>query len=89
MIPKHKLAILIAGLKPKKGAEDGPEDGESEGEEDGGYEERLDTVVNKLADAIVSGKRDSVVQALHDFHDCITEEDEAQDEEAEGESGKY
>lgn len=81
-IPKHKLALLISGLKPKKGSEEEPPEGEEDGED--GYDQKLDTVVNQLADAVVSGKRDAVVEALHAFHDCITGEDKTEDEGEEG-----
>jgi hypothetical protein len=78
-IPKNKLAILIAGLKPKKGGDEEPPADEGGDGED--YEQKLDSDINAVADAIVGGKRDAIVQALRDLVDCITEADEQQDAE--------
>jgi hypothetical protein len=88
MIPKHKLSGLLLALKPKGSPDEGEHDGEEE-EHDGHdeYEQELDTCVNEVADAIVSGKREAIVTALHKLHDCMVEEDEEKDHEEEDEEG--
>lgn len=78
-IPKHKLAILIAGLKPK-GAEPDASDEGGDTEDVGETESHdLDTVVKDLAHEIVGGDEAKIAECLHSLVDCITEEDEAED----------
>lgn len=79
MIPKHKLAVLIAGLKPK--GHDTEEEPEHEEEGDDDYEQKLDECIDNLTDAIVQGRREAISAALHELHDCMVDEDKEQDDE--------
>ena len=81
-VPKDKLAILIAGLKPK-GAHGDEEEGSSS------YDDELDRCIDDLADAIVGGDKDGIKHGLHALHDCMVEEDEEQDSDEEPKSKPY
>jgi hypothetical protein len=79
MIPKHKLAILIAGLKPK-----GDEEKKDKGE-GSDLKERVDEIAAGILDAVKEDDRDALCECLLDLCHLIREEDEEQDGDEHGE----
>lgn len=81
MIPKSKLAILIAGLgKPRDREEDDEEDVKEAPEEGGDLKERCDSIAEGILDAVKEDSKDALCEALLDLVHLIQEEDAKQDE---------
>lgn len=79
MLPKDKVGGILAVFAKKKGP------GEPAGEES--YEEELNrcieeivTCVEELVKAPGASEKAALADALHQFHDCMVEEDKAADE---------
>lgn len=80
MIPKHKMAILIAGLKPKSDESDKEHEYDSEGSD---LKRKVDDVAEHMLSAMRDRSQDELCEALLSLIDIIREEDEEQDEKSE------
>lgn len=76
MIPKHKLGILIAGIKPRDDAGKDEQD-DSAGDSD----QRLHDASDAMFEALKDDDKDAFFDAVKDLHDCLVDEDKKQDEE--------
>ena len=65
------LSGSISMAEPVKGPPKDDSEGDSE----------LESCISDLADAMVSGDKEHIVESLHHFVDCLKSEDESQDEE--------
>ena len=73
-IPKHKMGLLIAALKPKS------EGSSDKKPESSSYDADLDMILDDLADAMASRDKEAFKRAMRDFHDCVTDHEEAGEE---------
>lgn len=76
MLPKHKLALLIAGVKPRD-EEKAPEE---DSEDEGSYDSGLSSVAEGIIDAVKHGDKDALVSVLEELCEHIAAKDETEDE---------